>query len=38
MPTVPQYQRQSQIQAAPVMTSNLRIPENPARSGDPAGC
>ncbi|WP_324667401.1 hypothetical protein VI618_21745 [Klebsiella pneumoniae] len=28
MPTVPQYQRQSQTQTAPVMTSNLRIPEN----------
>ncbi|HCB9205882.1 bacteriophage protein [Klebsiella variicola] len=33
MPTVPQYQRQSQIQAAPVMTSNLRIPENPLVQG-----
>lgn len=29
MPTVPQYQRQSQSQAAPVMVSNLRVPENP---------
>ncbi|PXM05035.1 hypothetical protein [Klebsiella variicola] len=28
MPTVPQYQRQSQTQTAPVMTSNLRVPEN----------
>lgn len=33
MPTVPQYQRQSQIQAAPIMTSNLRIPENPLVQG-----
>jgi hypothetical protein len=35
MPTVPQYQRQSQTQAAPVMTTNLRVPENP-RSGHSA--
>lgn len=28
MPTVPQYQRQSQTQTAPVMTSNLRVQEN----------
>ncbi|HBU2885854.1 TPA: transglycosylase SLT domain-containing protein [Klebsiella pneumoniae] len=33
MPTVPQYQRQSQIQAAPVMTTNLRVPENPLVQG-----
>ena len=33
MPTVPQYQRQSQTQTAPVMTSNLRIPENPLVQG-----
>ncbi|WP_425497941.1 transglycosylase SLT domain-containing protein [Klebsiella pneumoniae] len=33
MPTVPQYQRQSQTQTAPVMTSNLRIPENPLAQG-----
>lgn len=33
MPTVPQYQRQSQTQTAPVMTSNLRVPENPLVQG-----
>lgn len=33
MPTVPQYQRQSQAQTAPVMTSNLRVPENPLVQG-----
>ncbi|WLP22136.1 hypothetical protein Q8726_01360 [Raoultella ornithinolytica] len=33
MPTVPQYQRQSQTQAAPVMTTNLRVPENPLIQG-----
>ncbi|EKZ5697440.1 hypothetical protein [Klebsiella quasipneumoniae] len=33
MPTVPQYQRQSQTQTAPVMTSNLRVPENPLVHG-----
>ncbi|WP_448105001.1 transglycosylase SLT domain-containing protein [Klebsiella pneumoniae] len=33
MPTVPQYQRQSQTQAAPVMTNNLRVPENPLVQG-----
>lgn len=33
MPTVPQYQRQSQTQAAPVMTTNLRVPENPLVQG-----
>ncbi|ENP7131796.1 transglycosylase SLT domain-containing protein [Raoultella sp. YJ] len=33
MPTVPQYQRQSQTQAAPVMTANLRVPENPLAQG-----
>ncbi|HBW1519442.1 TPA: hypothetical protein MEH91_000114 [Klebsiella quasipneumoniae subsp. similipneumoniae] len=33
MPTVPQYQRQSQTQTAPVMTSNLRAPENPLVQG-----
>lgn len=33
MPTVPQYQRQSQTQAAPVMTTNLRVPENPLAQG-----
>ncbi|HHP5639854.1 TPA: hypothetical protein ACSC6H_001640 [Klebsiella variicola] len=33
MPTVPQYQRQSQTQTAPVMASNLRIPENPLVQG-----
>ncbi|HID4193129.1 transglycosylase SLT domain-containing protein [Klebsiella pneumoniae] len=33
MPTVPQYQRQSQTKTAPVMTSNLRIPENPLVQG-----
>lgn len=33
MPTVPQYQRQSQAQAAPVMTTNLRVPENPLAQG-----
>lgn len=33
MPTVPQYQRQSQMQTAPVMTSNLRVPENPLVQG-----
>ena len=33
MPTVPQYQRQSQTQTAPVMTTNLRIPENPLVQG-----
>lgn len=33
MPTVPQYQRQSQTQTAPVMTSNLRVPENPLMQG-----
>lgn len=33
MPTVPQYQRQSQTQAAPVMTTNLRMPENPLAQG-----
>ncbi len=33
MPTVPQYQRQSQTQTAPVMTSNIRVPENPLVQG-----
>lgn len=33
MPTVPQYQRQSQTQTAPVMMSNLRVPENPLVQG-----
>lgn len=33
MPTVPQYQRQSQTQTAPAMTSNLRVPENPLVQG-----
>lgn len=33
MPTVPQYQRQSQTQTASVMTSNLRVPENPLMQG-----
>ena len=33
MPTVPQYQRQRQTQTAPVMTSNLRVPENPLVQG-----
>lgn len=33
MPTVPQYQRQNQTQTAPVMTSNLRVPENPLVQG-----
>lgn len=33
MPTIPQYQRQSQTQTAPVMTSNLRVPENPLVQG-----
>lgn len=33
MPTVPQYQRQSQTQTAPVMTNNLRVPENPLVQG-----
>ncbi|HCT6258985.1 TPA: hypothetical protein PIU23_003514 [Klebsiella quasipneumoniae subsp. similipneumoniae] len=33
MPTVPQYQRQSQTQTAPVMTSNLHVPENPLVQG-----
>ncbi len=33
MPTVPQYQRQSHTQTAPVMTSNLRVPENPLVQG-----
>lgn len=33
MPTVPQYQRQSQTQTAPVMTTNLRVPENPLVQG-----
>ncbi|HBV0864449.1 TPA: hypothetical protein MDN71_000115 [Klebsiella pneumoniae] len=33
MPTVPQYQRQSQTQTAQVMTSNLRVPENPLVQG-----
>lgn len=33
MPTVPQYQRQSQTQSAPVMTTNLRVPENPLIQG-----
>lgn len=33
MPTVPQYQRQSQTQTAPVMTSNLRVAENPLVQG-----
>ncbi|HIG9854007.1 TPA: hypothetical protein ACYETP_004102 [Klebsiella pneumoniae] len=33
MPTVPQYHRQSQTQTAPVMTSNLRVPENPLVQG-----
>ncbi|MFO5485522.1 hypothetical protein, partial [Klebsiella pneumoniae] len=32
-PTVRQYQRQSQTQTAPVMTSNLRVPENPLVQG-----
>jgi soluble lytic murein transglycosylase-like protein len=33
MPTVPQYERQSETQAAPVMTTNLQIPENPLAQG-----